>query len=309
MLAASQPVFCNDNAPPACLRQEENPNRLVSLWDIVNEFNAYDICLRVGNLSTFEAIFSDAKITGRPYDLKQCGAFLSQIAYASRACEGMGLIDEVQQFNRIQEHLFPADDANTLPPDASALAVEAKHTREILTYGMQKLKFVYIEPGKIPFVNNEALLGGGVRNFFTEAAEDIRAAGNCLAVDCSTAAVFHLMRAAEFGLRRIARKLRVRLTHSGSRQPLEFADWEKVITGVKNSISKARTIPPGPKRQARLETYSDLADNCTYMKDIWRNNVSHARKGYNSAEATGVMERVRDFMDSGRRVLEKKRTI
>ena len=65
---------------------------------------------------------------------------------------------------------------------------------------------------------------------------------------------------------------------------------------IKNKITRARTAPAGPKKQAKLEFYSDAADHCVFMKDIWRNNVSHSRKPYKPGEAQAVLERVRDFM-------------
>jgi hypothetical protein len=55
-------------------------------------------------------------------------------------------------------------------------------------------------------------------------------------------------------------------------------------------------LPSGPKRQTKLDFYSDAADHGMFMKDIWRNNVSHARRPYHAGEAKVVLDRVRDFM-------------
>jgi len=119
----------------------------------------------------------------------------------------------------------------------------------------------------------------------------------CYMLERNTATVFHAMRIAERGLRRLAKTLRVALIHHGNAQAVEFADWEKIITGIKGKIDVARrSLPPGSRREKRLMMYSDAADHCVFMKDIWRNNVSHTRKPYNASEALGVIERVRDFM-------------
>ena len=83
---------------------------------------------------------------------------------------------------------------------------------------------------------------------------------------------------------------------TGKVQPIEYADWEKIITEIKNKIAQTRALPAGPKKQAKLEFYSDAADHCTFMKDIWRNNVSHARKGYEDYESLAILGRVQDFM-------------
>lgn len=104
------------------------------------------------------------------------------------------------------------------------------------------------------------------------------------------------MRVAEFGLRRIALKLQVKLKDKGQYHPIEYGTWDKVITACKNKITKIRQNPIGPKRQETLEFYSDAGDHCLFMKDVWRNNVSHTRKPYNQPEALAVLERVKDFM-------------
>lgn len=161
---------------------------------------------------------------------------------------------------------------------------------------LSKRKFAYIPPPNDQYFEKEKLFGAEVYEKFEDARQDLKDAGNCLAASLPTASVFHLMRVAEHGLRKLARKLRVRLTHTGKPCPVEFGDWEKIITAIRNKITEARKLPAGPKRQAKLEAYSNAADHCEYMRDIWRNNMAHTRKPYLDAEALGVLERVRDFM-------------
>lgn len=54
-------------------------------------------------------------------------------------------------------------------------------------------------------------------------------ATDCYALGLNTATVFHSMRVAEKGLRRLARRLRVTITHKGKSSPIDFADWDAVI--------------------------------------------------------------------------------
>jgi len=118
----------------------------------------------------------------------------------------------------------------------------------------------------------------------------------CYVLERNTASVFHAMRVAEYGLRFLAKRIRATVSHSGKPQRLEYAEWDKVITAIKNKLDPIRRLPSGPQRQSKLEMFSDAADHCTFMKDIFRNNVSHTRKPYKPSEALGVIERVRDFM-------------
>ena len=81
-----------------------------------------------------------------------------------------------------------------------------------------------------------------------ESKTDAADATDCYALGLNTAAVFHSMRVAEHGLRRLARRLHVTLTHKGKASPIEFADWEAVITAAKNNKVTAnvfiRSMPP-----------------------------------------------------------------
>lgn len=200
------------------------------------------------------------------------------------------------------------DDVAALPfpfpnINASTLATTLGHIQEALAKEINAHRFVQVLPDKAAYLQPD-LFGPEVTRVIGHAAADIKDAGSCIAVGLDTATVFHLMRAAEHGLRKLARVLRVKLTHSGRAQPIETADWNKVITGVKNKIANVRlTLPKGSKRDVQLEMYSDLADHCVFMKDIWRNPVSHTGRPYKPSEALGVFERVRDFMAAVARTL------
>ena len=82
-------------------------------------------------------------------------------------------------------------------------------------------------------------LGGGSIPGGGPAVEDIREAGNCMAADCNTAAVFHLMRAVEWGLRALCvdlgfRKLKRRNSKTGEVRytPIAYEDWDNILAGV-----------------------------------------------------------------------------
>jgi hypothetical protein len=111
-----------------------------------------------------------------------------------------------------------------------------------------------------------------------------------LAADLDTAAVFHLMLVAEFGLRALAKHLKVKI-----KRDLEYADWDEVIRGIQAKLDSIKH-PRGKKRQAELEFYRPLLSECSEFKDVWRNNIMHARRRYIHHEALGVFNRVSDFM-------------
>lgn len=188
-----------------------------------------------------------------------------------------------------------------LMPDSrftpETLGIKLEDIRINVGVELGKHKFAFIPGDNAKFFEQEKLFGERIYEQMAEARQDIKDAGNCIAASLHTAAVFHLMRIAEHGLRVLAKKFRVSITHKGKPCPIELGDWEQIITGIKNKITLIRQLPKASKqRQVKLELYSDAADHCTFMKDIWRNNTAHVRKTYKHSEAIAIFDRVRDFM-------------
>jgi hypothetical protein len=157
--------------------------------------------------------------------------------------------------------------------------------------------FLFIPADRASYFNNpDAVLGKGIVAAFPEAVQDMRDAGNCYALDLPTAAVFHAMRVAEHGLKKIARILRVKLRDKGQYFSVEYGDWNKIIVGIRGKVDAARRLPAGAKRENRLRVYSEVADHCEYMKDTWRNSICHARKDFNLPGALEALQQVRGFM-------------
>jgi hypothetical protein len=178
------------------------------------------------------------------------------------------------------------------------LQSQVRVLRECIENDLNRSHFVHIEPSKANVaVDNTARKDWTpVTKGIPGATFDIGEALFCYLLERNTASVFHSMRVAEYGLRFLAKRLKVKLTDKKSPMPIEYADWQKVIVACKNKTEAIAKKPQGPKRQAQLELYSDAADHCVFMKDIWRNNVSHARKPYSPEDALLVIARVRDFL-------------
>ena len=122
-------------------------------------------------------------------------------------------------------------------------------------------------------------------------------------MDLNTAAVFHLMRAAEFGMRALAVHLKVKLTQKGKLKPIEHGGWDEIINHIENKIEERRekydkSVKKNRKEFEFLKFCRMLADDLYKFKEIWRNNTMHSITSYNESEALGVFDRVRDFMQT-----------
>jgi hypothetical protein len=172
--------------------------------------------------------------------------------------------------------------------------LESLH-RDLLIVVSRK-KFAYIYEEVIPYFEQDYLFGAWVYDRFPEIREDIKDAGNCIAAGLPTAAVFHLMRIAEFGFRHTATKARVKLTDNKKPLPIDYAGWEKIVQGLDAVSKEIRRSPKGPKRERKATFYASLVEQCGYFRDVYRDKTMHHRKRYNHNEAVGAFLRVKEFI-------------
>jgi hypothetical protein len=155
--------------------------------------------------------------------------------------------------------------------------------------------YTHLAEDKVKFFNQDALFGPEVNSAASaEMNAEIRAAGNCLAADLNTAAVFHLMRVVEHGIRRLAAT--PQLDVNMSPRQISMAAWSRLIKAMEIRIRKAQkhkgAVPLDP---GQLQFYRGLLLNIDSFKDLWRNDVMHTRGDYNSVKAEEVLNYVRAF--------------
>lgn len=131
--------------------------------------------------------------------------------------------------------------------------------------------------------------GENVAAAFPQASYDIAAASRLLALDEWTAAVFHLMRAAELALRLLARKLRIR--------KVETKEWATLVDNFDKALVAMRQQKRTATRDRKLQYYSEARVHFGIFKDAWRNHVMHSRATYDERQAFAIFSSVRTFMD------------
>lgn len=151
-------------------------------------------------------------------------------------------------------------------------------------------------------------LGTETDHAFPLAAAEVREAGACLALGRNTASVFHLMRAAEHGLRALAESVGA----VDPAVPLEYQEWGKVLNAVEQKVES------GTKGWGKAEWNNFQAFFNPTIRDYWalkdavRNVCMHARSGgtYNQHEALGIRQRVVECLQrmAVKRVSEGTRT-
>lgn len=187
---------------------------------------------------------------------------------------------------------------NKSESDWSSLAVELRTALHCLMSAMWRYKFVQVSPAYSNYVNHDALLGTAVKDAFRSAADDIREAGNCIAIDSGTAAVFYLMRAVEWGVRALSVNLGVLdVPRKSATIPIEFAEWDKILDQLYPAVEKkVDSLGPGQLKQETQEFYFPLLFDIKGFKDAFRNHVMHTRQTYSQKAADDVLDYVRRFL-------------
>jgi hypothetical protein len=181
-------------------------------------------------------------------------------------------------------------------PTANLALKEFDYLLDSLKAELSNRLFLFVPKDQSDFWDDEMLFGKWPKSI----KEEARQTGNCYAAGLWTASVFHAMRVAEHGLRTVAKSLNppIQITSKGVMIPLEYGDWNQIVSAIRNAIADARKLPRDAKQEALLQKYSDLADSSEYMKDIWRNATAHNRRQYTGPEALAAIQRTKTFMNA-----------
>lgn len=146
--------------------------------------------------------------------------------------------------------------------------------------------FFHIERSKMGFVNPSApLFGDDVEQNFPSTQFDIVEAAKCLAFDRGTAAVFHLMRVMEHGLKALAIAL-----------DIEYApSWDGYFRKIKTGLEEKNNKKPEPWKK-REPFYRAALGDLERVKLAWRNEVMHTSGKFTIEESEQIFHAVRLFM-------------
>jgi hypothetical protein len=185
----------------------------------------------------------------------------------------------------------------------SAIQAEFRSLEDSINLDMRQNKFAWIDSALSRFAQAQDLLGAKVSECFPSAAKDISDAGDCIALGCDSAAVFHLMHIVEWGLRAFASHLGLSKVVAdrkrGKTVPLAYAQWEQILNQLPDKIEqKIAPLSRGAKKQKAQEFYYSTLKEIEGLKDAWRNHLMHTRAVYTSADALAVFSHVERFMQS-----------
>lgn len=185
------------------------------------------------------------------------------------------------------------------PRDYATIRSECAHVADGICDELSKRIFFTVTPERRNYVENPAFIGKAVCDAFPSALNDIYEAGNCLGADCNTAAVFHLMRLVEWGLRALCVHLGLRNAKRGKgrRISISYVDWETMLNQLQPLVdTKIEKLKRGKAKQVAQEFYYPALQDIRAIRDAWRNHLMHARRSYSSEEAEVICGHVKNLM-------------
>jgi hypothetical protein len=285
------------------------PLRILSLWDIMNHFGMH-------HFYSMALLFhlSIHYLTGRKQDLggdaqasddEVKSFFENPINLLKAECEKYELKETSRQIDNASylksKVLYPLIDRSY-----TILFTIMTNLNVTLLKELESRKFLWVSDQLTEFYEKNDLFGEEVNDRFPSARGDIKEAGNCLVAGCNTAAVFHLMRVVEWGLRALAYKfgpktMKELVKKKGN--PISYEQWGEILKEVELRIkAKVGTMKRGQAKQSTEEFYYPLLQDINAFNDAYRKHIAHTRREYNQVEAESIFRRVKDFMNrlSGR---------
>lgn len=147
--------------------------------------------------------------------------------------------------------------------------------------------FFALEQKWTPYFYEAFPFGREVNSAIPRAIKDIEEAGKCLALERSTACVFHLMRVMEISLQQLGNKLEIGMEF------LEDAQWNNILEKLDKTI---RALPRGTREEKEVQgRYGEVSSHLFAVKNAWRNDVMHVRGIYTQEDAAEIFNHVKAF--------------
>lgn len=267
------------------------PRKLISLWEMV-QYLAVELVQLLDRLSSeSDHAFinaSDDKYGPTKYAVPEDKQrLLSLLNEVDRHCENIGLVKVKGRIKPFKHQL-----GNEGECSYAIITDEVLKLRRVISGEIRERTFAFIPTNKAIYFEKDSLFGESVNQSFPSAAIHIKSAGNCLAADLHTAAVYHLMCVAELGLRALAKCLHV--SKVKKTMPIELGTWEDIISALEVKVNGR--FPRTRKGQQDSDFYKSAFIEYRAFKDFWRNKVMHSRVQYGGHDALSAFEHVRAFM-------------
>ena len=271
---------------------EENSLRVCSLWDMIDT--------PTWNLVNHASGLTDIRDRMKARYHAAINVGMGPLEYSDNDRNSIEVMDTVMRPWLQSHHLVASLDRldrvveYSRDPDCHIddLADKITALLEALEDELKRKIFLYLPSEFADFYQHPEKVFPETLKSFPSAADDIREACRCYALEANSACVFHCMGIVQRGLYALAVELKVELKF-----PLHLAEWQTIIDSIEKKIEPMRDGPRGTAKDDQLSYYSECASQFRYFKDAWRNHIAHMRENYSQSQARTVLSHVQEFME------------
>jgi hypothetical protein len=125
---------------------------------------------------------------------------------------------------------------------------------------------------------------------FPTAFKELERGGICYSLGQPTASVFHSMRALESGLCALAKPF----PHIST----ALDNWHNIIEQIEKAVRDIGTQAKSQQKSDDEKFFGAATSHLYFVKNAWRNHVSHRLENYSDDEALKILMRTQEFTES-----------
>ena len=202
--------------------------------------------------------------------------------------------DTLGAINTVSGHEMASSSAES---KGEFIAKYLRHLINMIVNELEDRMVCYFNDDETKFlVSGNSLFDPLVIGAFPSAKNDLEEAAQCLGHARYTACVFHLMRAMETAVRKIADHLNAEIVDEKG----HLKTWQGILDAINKEVK-------GMSKGADKNRWSEVSALLYNAKNAWRNDTMHPNKEelYTEHSSRDVFEAVRSFMNRLALELEK----
>lgn len=175
--------------------------------------------------------------------------------------------------------------------NASQMKVALEAIEQDMRHELEAVKFIHIPFCKLDYLDWQKLFPKSSL-LYTPENYDMEHAASCFAVDSYTAAVFHLVRLLEKGLRKMENGLEIAEEKDKNKQT-----WGSILGRIGKAIANRDDNPPPGWDCNESKFFSDGRAFLAAIKQAWRDDQIHSSRNYDPAETKVIFDATILFME------------
>lgn len=310
MAAIAKYVHTGRSAPPVCLPPWlENPYRLVSWWDVL-KFSTADLIAILDHIESLTRTIREKPslfVSGRP----KLQHLVNSVALLHQSAEAMGLLTTADQAQRVLTFW-------AAPPSTVQTAFFVGHLEDLALRTRDELQhrlFFLVEAEKVQWITRMTqtpttevsnplirmrpktvaeVFGDTLCLRLPAIESDLQAVIHCHLYGAGAATVFHLMRAAEIAVPKIAKLC-------GIQDPKP--SWGTVLDQVEKYTQRTKYDDLPSALKSHVDFLRGIVADMRSMQRAWRNTVTHvedkiipASSEYQPADVEEIFSSTRSFL-------------